>query len=129
MDSASVERGLVSLGRSYLQAGDAKAALATFRYAQQKLGNRPAMDRWLGAAAQQCEEDDEAIAAYERALVTAPDDLEVTVNLAELYLNRLVIDRAAKLLEKALALDPKIAHPAGMRARILIMKAKKQAGT
>jgi tetratricopeptide (TPR) repeat protein len=126
---SAAERGLVSLGRSYLKAGQAKEALLALRRARALDPTSPLADRWLGAAAQQCEEDEEAIAAYERALARAPDDLEVTVNLAELYLNRLVIQRAAILLERALALDPKISHPAGMRARVLIMKAKKQAGT
>ena len=125
---SAVLKGLVSVGRSYLQAGKAQEALATFRYAIAQHGPSPLIDRWLGSAAQLCEEDEEAIAAYERALKAAPDDLEVTVNLAELYLNRVKITEAAALLKRALALDPKITHPAGVRARVLIMKAKKQLG-
>lgn len=127
--SSPAERGLVSLGRSYLKAGQPKEALLTLRQARALDPKSTLADRWLGAAAQQCEEDEEAIAAYERALQHDEKDLEVTVNLAELYLNRLVIKRASVLLERALALDPKISNPAGLRARVLIMKAKKQAGT
>jgi cytochrome c-type biogenesis protein CcmH/NrfG len=122
------ERGWLSLGRSYLKAGRAKEALLTLRQARRADPSSPRIDRWLGAAAQQCEEDDEAIAAYERALAQKADDLEVVVNLAELYLNRVQVKKAAVLLERALQLDPQVKHPAGVRARVLIMKAKKQAG-
>ncbi len=126
--ASAPERDLVSLGRTYLKAGQARAALLTLRRARAFDPTSPLCDRWLGAAAQQCEEDEEAIAAYERALAHDPKDLEVTVNLAELYLNRLVIQRASALLAHALALDPEIAKPAGLRARVLVMRAKKQAG-
>jgi cytochrome c-type biogenesis protein CcmH/NrfG len=56
-----------------------------------------------------------------------PDDLFVVVNLAELYLNTLRIEPAAELLQRALKLDPDMKHPAGVRARVLIMKAKRHA--
>lgn len=127
--SSDAQRGLISLGRSYLKAGHHRQALVMLRRARAQDRKAPEVYRWLGAAAQGCEEDEEAIAAYERALLDAPDDLEVVVNLAELYLNRLVIKRAADLLKRALELDPKVSHPAGVRARVLIMKAKKQAGS
>jgi tetratricopeptide (TPR) repeat protein len=120
------QEGLVALGRSYLKAGLAAEALAAFRYTRLAHGDSRVLDRWLGAAAQQCEEDEEAIAAYERALGSDANDIEVTVNLAELYLNQLAIEKAATLLKRALELDPKIQHPAGVRARVLIMKTKKQ---
>ncbi len=117
------------MGRSYLKGGCLREALLTLRQARVADPTSPLVDRWLGSAALRCAEENEAIEAYERALAHDPDDLEVVVNLAELYLNRVVIAKAAALLERALQLDPKVAHPAGIRARVLIMRAKKQVAT
>ncbi len=125
MNDTQTRDGWIALGRAYFEAQRYDAARATLKFASQRFGAHPELDRWLGAAAQKCDDEDTAMRAYARVLEARPDDLQVVVNLAEIYLNTLRIEPAAQLLERALALDPEIKQPAGMRARVLIMKARR----
>jgi Flp pilus assembly protein TadD len=121
---SEIAAAYIALGRGYFDNGQFQAALATLRFASARCGAHPELDRWLGAAAQKCDDDDLAMHAYTRALEATPNDVQVVVNLAELYLSSLRLDAARGLLERAVALDPDLRHPAGIRARMLIMKTR-----
>jgi len=118
-DNAGLD-ALASMGAFYFNKGDYDKALAV-AHCVIAFRDTPADQRLLAAAAHQCGEDEEALAAYEKCLPAFANDLHVVVNLAELSLNHLKPARAAELLKHALELDPKAAHPAGIRARALIM--------
>ncbi len=70
-------------------------------------------------------DEDSAWADYPAAYEAFPRDLNVIVGYAELCLNRIELDRAHELLTRALELDPEARHPAGAKARLLIVRAEK----
>lgn len=81
----------------------------------------------LAIASHQLGDEDTAWAHYPAALEAFPGDLNVVVGFAELCLQRIELDKAHGLLRHALELDPEARHPAGAKARLLIMRADKQA--
>lgn len=118
---------LLRSAKQKLRENDATAALALLRLLTELTPDDPEAAMLHGVAAQRCELVREAIAAYSRCFAAYAEDLHVIVNLAELCLHELDIDRAATLLRRAIALDPLVRHPAGYRARVLAMRAKEQA--
>ena len=113
---------LASMGAFYFNKEQYEKALAVARCVL-AFRDTPADQRLFAAAAHKCGTDDEALAAYEKCLPAFPNDLYVIVNCAELSLDHLKTARAAQLLKLALELDPQATHPAGVLARVLIMKA------
>lgn len=84
----------------------------------------PEGTRILAISSHQLGDEDSAWKFYPDALDAFPQDLNVVVGFAELCLNRIELARAKELLEKALELDPEARHPAGAKARMLIMRAE-----
>lgn len=119
-DTAGLD-ALASMGAFYFNKGDFEKALAVARCVL-AFRDTPADQRLFAAAAHKNGDDDEALVAYEKCLPAFANDLHVIVNLAELSLNHLKPGRAAELLQRALELDPTASHPAGIRARALIMQ-------
>jgi Flp pilus assembly protein TadD len=119
------QRALFELGKRYWKGEQYAEALATLRMAFVAYGAEPELDRLLGSAAQKCDDDETAQAAYERALPHFPKDVYLRVNLAEIYLKQVRLLDASRLLKEAMALEPEIKTPGGFRARVLIMKAQR----
>jgi uncharacterized protein HemY len=85
----------------------------------------PEGTRILAIASHQLGDEDSAWRYYPEAYAAFADDLNVIVGYAELCLNRIELERAKELLERALQLDPDARHPSGAKARLLIMRAEK----
>jgi Tfp pilus assembly protein PilF len=85
----------------------------------------PEGTRIYALCAHQLGDEDGAWANYPAALEAFPRDLNLIVGYAELCINRIELEKAHGLLTTALELDPEARHPAGAKARILILKAEK----
>lgn len=84
----------------------------------------PEGTRILAIASHQLGDEDAAWKFYPEAYDAFQTDLNVIVGYAELCLNRIELDRAKELLQKALELDPEARNPSGAKARLLIMRAE-----
>ena len=115
---------------------DAMLARAHFEYQRERFDKAKALAQYLvtvfgddtGAkilaiCAHKLGDEETAAKHYPQALRAFPTDLYVIVGYAELLLDAHQFGDAAKLLEKAMTLDPAAQHPAGARARVLILKA------
>jgi Tfp pilus assembly protein PilF len=76
----------------------------------------------LAASAHKLGDEKVAADAYEAALTHKPDDLNLNVGYAELCIKLMRYDVAKKHIEHCFALDPKSQHPAGAKARVLVLK-------
>lgn len=85
----------------------------------------PEGTRIYALCAHQLGDEDAAWQNYPSALEAFPRDLNLIVGYAELCINRIELEKAHELLKTALELDPEARHPAGAKARILIIKAEK----
>lgn len=115
---------------------DAMLARAHFEYQRERFDKAKALAQYLvtvfaddsGAkilaiCAHKLGDEDTASKYYPQALNAFPTDLYVVVGYAELLLDKHQFSEAADLLRRAIELDPAAQHPAGARARVLILKA------
>lgn len=75
-----------------------------------------------GVTLQRVGRDDEALAAYDRALAVDPNETAALVNRAEILLTRdggAALAESIDLLDRALAVDPASSRPETRRARAL----------
>ncbi len=116
---------------------DALLARAYFEYQRQDFTKARALaqylvtvfhhsegEKLLAITAHKLGDEDTAAAHYPAAMEAFPSDLYVIVGYAELLLDKHSFDEAARLLAQAMELDPAAQHPAGARARILVLQAK-----
>lgn len=76
----------------------------------------------LAASAQKLGEEDLAFSAYEMALQAKPDDLSLNVGYAELCIKLMRYDAAEARLKHCIEKDPRAEHPAGAKARVLVLR-------
>jgi Tfp pilus assembly protein PilF len=87
--------------------------------------NSPEGTRIFALTSHQLGDEDAAWVDYPAAYEAFPRDLNVIVGYAELCISRVELQRAHDLLKSALELDPEARHPAGAKARVLILRAEK----
>lgn len=80
----------------------------------------------LAASCHKLGEEREASDAYLHALQTKPDDLFLHVGFAELCINMVRYEEAAAHLKRCIELDPVAKHPAGAKARVLVLKVEEK---
>ncbi len=114
--------GIASTALAYYQGEQYQEAIALYE-------GLLAMDHDLGAhyatlasAYQRTQQTEKAVQTYVEALQRAPANIYLLTNLGELLLNRGRLAEALDLFKKAIALDGDQKHPAGVRARALIVK-------
>lgn len=69
---------------------------------------------------------DNAKRAYEQALAAFPDDLYLIAGMGELLTDSGDFDGAYPFLLRAIERDPKAEHPAGARARLVVVRLKRK---
>ncbi len=99
-------KSLYGLGLIALQAGNYHGAARLIARAISSNGNDPAFHASLGAALRPQGKNDEALAAYRRALALQPDFEEAHFNLGSILLEQDQLEGAKSHLESALALRP-----------------------
>lgn len=99
-----------------------KKAAAIARYLVTTQGHPEAL-RVFSSASHRAGDEAAAMETYPRALAAFPSDVALHVGYAELLLDRHDFGTAVTHLRSAIELDPTASHPAGARARILIVKA------
>ncbi len=99
-------KSLYGLGLIALQAGNYHGAARLIARAISSNGNDPAFHASLGAALRPQGKNDEALAAYRRALALQPDFEEAHFNLGSILLEQDQLEGAKSHLERALALRP-----------------------
>jgi Flp pilus assembly protein TadD len=114
-----------ALGASLLRRGDAQSASVLLEAATEASPERADYWRAFGSALQRIERFGEARAAYQRSLAIDAGDVSAWTNLGEVCIGCGDWVTAASALEHACHLDPQGKHPAGMRARILALKARR----
>jgi tetratricopeptide (TPR) repeat protein len=125
VSSANLE-GIAVLGLAYYREEDYPSTIKVFEGLRSFGFDIARFLPTLGSAYQLTDQTEKAVRTYIEALKHTPDDLYVLTNLGELLLNRGRMNDAAELFKKVIALDPKQAHPAGVRARALIVKGVRQ---
>ena len=116
---------VAALTERHLRERRPKQALVLARCLVKKR-NTLAHRRLLASAAQQCGELALAARLWRSCRHDDPTNLYFLVNHAECELLLLHYASALPLLEEALARDPTSQHPAGVRARVLILKTQKK---
>jgi Tfp pilus assembly protein PilF len=122
------EQRAVLLGRAYLEFehGNFTNAAAIARYLA-KVHDSSEAKKILATAAHASGDNETASAMYPAALEAFPTDLNLIVGFAELCLDHSRFNEAAAQLRRAIELDPDSAHPAGAKARLLVVKTQRLA--
>lgn len=107
-----------SLGAARLRHGDPAAAIEALVAAAGLDASLPRVDFNIGLAYTKLGRYDEALAAYERAVVRDSGDVKSLANMGALYERRGELERAALAYRAALAVEPRL-RAVGARLRVI----------
>jgi Flp pilus assembly protein TadD len=114
-----------SVGALLLTQGDPQGAAVLLEAAVNASPTRADYWRAYGAALQRSARLPAARIAYEKAASLEPKDVATWTNLGEVCLGLADFVAASAAFAQACERDPQGKHPAGMRARVLCLKASR----